>query len=102
MEADGWGEETSWEGTRKGVFPLTLLHVAHHGSRNATSKEFLEVFRPQYAFVSCGKDNSYGHPHKETLERLEQCGVRLFDTRISGELTFWTDGKRLKVKEYRK
>ncbi len=78
--------------------PLTLLHTAHHGSNGATSAEFLSVFRPSYAFVSCGVDNSYGHPGKEAMERLYDAGVqRVFDTRYCGEITFHTDGKRMRV-----
>jgi len=48
-----------------------LLKVAHHGSSNSTSVEFLQWINPKYAIISCGKDNSYGHPHKEVLMRLE-------------------------------
>ena len=78
--------------------PVTLLHVAHHGSRGATSEEFLQTFRPMYAYISCGQDNRYGHPHKETLERLQEAGVQqIYDTRYSGELTFTTNGKKLRV-----
>ncbi len=48
-----------------------MLKVAHHGSKNSTKEEFLEIVNPKASVISCGKDNSYGHPHKELLERLE-------------------------------
>lgn len=77
---------------------LTLLHTAHHGSNGATSEEFLSIFRPSYAFVSCGAGNSYGHPGKEAMQRLYDAGVQeIFDTRYCGEITFHTDGKRLEI-----
>ncbi len=82
--------------------PLTLLHTAHHGSNGATSAEFLTVFRPSYAFVSCGERNRYGHPGKEAMQRLLDAGVqKIYDTRYSGEITFYTDGRRLRVSEFK-
>ena len=49
---------------------VDILKVAHHGSSGSTCAEFLEEFRPKLSLISCGRNNSYGHPHKETLERL--------------------------------
>lgn len=82
--------------------PLTLLHAAHHGSNGATGAEFLALFRPSYAFVSCGEGNRYGHPGQEAMQRLYDAGVQhIFDTRYCGEITFHTDGRRLRVSAYR-
>ena len=100
-DLEGEGEKRMLSYVRsqgKETMPLSLLHVAHHGSKGATSEEFLQVFRPQYGFVSCGRDNSYGHPHKETLQRLAACGTKLYDTRKDGEITFWTNGRILRVR----
>ncbi len=95
-------EEAGMEENAETKIPVTLLHVAHHGSRGATSEDFLQTFRPVYAYVSCGEDNRYGHPHQETLERLQEAGVqRIYDTRYGGELTFTTDGKRLRVRTFK-
>ena len=63
---------------------IDFLKVAHHGSRNSTGEEFLQNIRPRIALISAGKDNSYGHPHKETLERLEAYGVKVLRTDKSG------------------
>ena len=47
---------------------VNILKVAHHGSKNSTTKSFLEEFQPQKAIISAGKNNLYGHPHKETIK----------------------------------
>lgn len=66
---------------------IDLLKVAHHGSSGSTSEAFLDVVRPKVAVISCGINNQYGHPHKETLERLENCGSRIFVTSQIGQIT---------------
>lgn len=78
-----------------------LLKVAHHGSRNSTGEEYLAIIKPDYALISCGKGNRYGHPHEELLERLEQTGSEIFITRDSGAVTITTNGKSMKVSEYK-
>ena len=66
---------------------LNLLKVAHHGSKNGTSEEFLRLFSPRAAVISCGKDNSYGHPAEEVLDRLGQSGAEIYRTDLSGAVT---------------
>lgn len=63
---------------------IDFLKVAHHGSHNSTGEAFLQKIHPRIALISAGKDNSYGHPHKETLERLEEYGVKVLRTDKSG------------------
>ena len=70
-----------------------LLKVAHHGSASATSAELLAVVHPQYAVISAGYRNVYGHPRREVLERLQQAGVRTYRTDWMGAVTFYLDGK---------
>lgn len=65
---------------------VDLLKVAHHGSKNSTGREFLARVIPQAALISCGKDNSYGHPHEELLERLEESGAQIWTTARQGAL----------------
>lgn len=79
---------------------LIVLKIAHHGSRNSTSKEFLQLIQPKVAIISCGKNNSYGHPHKELLERLEEKESIIYSTANSGAVTITTDGKKIKIKEW--
>lgn len=75
---------------------ITILKVAHHGSRNSGSEEFLKQIRPQLAVISCGKDNSYGHPHEETLERLQEVESTVLTTPKCGAIMVEI-GKAVKV-----
>ena len=47
-----------------------VLHVGHHASRTASADRFLKNVNPEYAVISCGEGNSYGHPHKEVIDKL--------------------------------
>lgn len=64
-----------------------VLKTARHGSGNSTTEEFLKTAAPQYAFISAGENNSYGHPHKETLERLKDAGAIIYSTQEEGAVT---------------
>lgn len=69
-----------------------VLKVGHHGSSTSTSDYFLERIDPMYAVISCGKGNSYGHPHYETLEKLENNDVTVYRTDQSGTIICRTSG----------
>jgi len=71
----------------------TLLKVGHHGSITSTRPEFLARVAPQWAVISCGLRNRYGHPRKEVLQELEAAKVRTFSTDINGASCFRLDGK---------
>ncbi|MBB2182649.1 DNA internalization-related competence protein ComEC/Rec2 [Lachnospiraceae bacterium MD1] len=77
-----------------------ILQVAHHGSKYSTSKEFLNVVKPEYSLISCGKNNRYGHPHMELLNRLDDVGSEVTITYESGAITIMTDGERVLVRKY--
>jgi competence protein ComEC len=77
---------------------VDVLKVGHHGSRTSTSLAFVQVVMPDYAIISAGKDNSYGHPHKDVLNNLAQVGARVLSTAESGTITLRTDGRVLKVR----
>lgn len=66
------------------IGPVQVLKAGHHGAKNSTSTALLEKIRPKAAIISCGKDNRYGHPHEETLGRLEASGCPYFVTAKSG------------------
>lgn len=69
-----------------------VLKIGHHGSSSSTGTEFLQAVNPQYAVISCGEGNSYGHPHKETLDLLESFEVMIFRTDTDGSITVSCDG----------
>ena len=66
-----------------------VLKVAHHGSASATGEIFLKEVQPKVSLISCGKNNSYGHPAKEVIERLERYGSVVLDTRKTGAITIY-------------
>lgn len=72
-----------------------LVKLGHHGAQTSSSEAFIEAISPQYALISCGRGNSYGHPHAKVLTRLKRAGVSVFRTDISGEIVFAYDGIRL-------
>lgn len=71
----------------------TVLKVGHHGSRTSTSEAFLDTVNPAYAVISCGKDNSYGHPHDITLAKLQSKDIEVFRTDEMGDIYCTSDGK---------
>lgn len=82
------------------VEPVDFLKVAHHGSRYSTSWKFLDKARPCLAVISCSDTNTYGHPSPETVERLEDSGVKIAYTMKSGAVTIYTDGAAVQAEGY--
>lgn len=74
-----------------------VLKVGHHGSRTASSEEFLAAVKPEVAIYSAGTGNTYGHPHPETLAALDAVGAIIYGTDIDGSIVVTTDGKTYKV-----
>ncbi|MBR2409145.1 MAG: ComEC/Rec2 family competence protein [Lachnospiraceae bacterium] len=83
---DGGGASDDRERLDDGVF-VEILKVSHHGSRTASSEEFISALQPQISVISCGKDNRYGHPHEETLAVLHSVNSRVYRTDESGCVT---------------
>lgn len=69
-----------------------VLKVGHHGSRTSTSLEYAAAVYPQYAVISAGSDNRYGHPHKEVIDILANIGSAILRTDESGAIIFQSDG----------
>ncbi|MBQ8638715.1 MAG: DNA internalization-related competence protein ComEC/Rec2 [Lachnospiraceae bacterium] len=81
---------------------VDVLKVAHHGSRYSSSQTWLSHLDASAAVISCGAENSYGHPHEEVLVRLKEAGMDCYVTAESGAVTITTDGKRFWLDEYLK
>ena len=75
-----------------------VLKVAHHGSRYSSSDEFIKKVNPQYAVISCGKNNDYGHPHKETIRRLKNNKIKFYRTDYLGTIIFESNGNKIDIK----
>lgn len=76
-----------------------VLKVGHHGSRTSTSPEFVGFVAPKVALISDGKGNSYGHPHKETLDTLNNFGVQILRTDSLGTIVLKSDGQTVTVEK---
>lgn len=77
----------------KTALASTVLKVGHHGSRTSTGADFVQAVSPTYALISDGKDNKYGHPHREVLDTLTQFGAKTFRTDLLGTIIMKSDGK---------
>jgi competence protein ComEC len=79
---------------------IDILKVTHHGSKYASTVEFLQIVNPQIAVILVGENNRYGHPHMETLERLEnqESIEHIFRTDIDGTIILITDGSQYAMK----
>lgn len=75
------------------VSRVTLLKVAHHGSSTSSSEAFLNRIIPQYAVISVGAGNDYGHPSQDVITRLTNIGATVFRTDLQSSIVFKTDGK---------
>lgn len=103
-DAEREGEKNIMEYLSREAIPeVTLLKCAHHGSRNGTSAGLLQGLLPKAAVISCGSNNSYGHPHREVLERLQAIGTRVLRTDRDGAIIVTPDeGGGLEIKCYGK
>ena len=97
-DAEGAGEERM---TASGLLrDYDVLKAAHHGSKASGMEEFLEITDPEYAVISAGVDNRYGHPHAETLKRLEEAGSRVCSTQDNGAVMIETDGETMTIRGF--
>lgn len=76
----------------------TVLKLGHHGSRTSSSPEYLSAVDPEYAIISAGKDNKYGHPHKEVTDLLAELKIPSLSTIDKGSIIFMTDGAQMNIK----
>ncbi len=78
-----------------------VLQLGHHGSSTSNCREFLEAVNPDIAVYSAGVDNSYGHPHQETVDLIASLGIPLYGTDVYGTIIVETDGAALQVRTER-
>lgn len=76
---------------------IDVLKVGHHGSRTSTSEDFIEQTQPEVAVISLGEGNSYGHPHQETIDLLNEYNVTIYRTDTQGTIHITSDGENYNV-----
>ncbi len=92
--------EIAQESLLEDLKAVTCLKAGHHGSRNSSGESFLRKTTPAVTVISCGAKNRYGHPHEETLARLQEIQSRVLQTRHQGAIWIKTDGIRFWVHTY--
>ncbi len=75
-----------------------MMTMGHHGSSTSSTQKYLDAITPEYASISCGKNNKYGHPHRETVEKLEKMDIEYYRTDLSGNITFTSNGEKISVR----
>lgn len=86
---DYWGDAQEWD--------VDVLKVGHHGSSTSSGYRFVYETDPEYAIISCGKDNSYGHPHDEIVDRYKDAGVPMLRTDELGTILAVSDGNEITI-----
>lgn len=90
------GEESEEDMLESGVYLQSDVYMAgHHGSSGSSTYDFLQAVDPEVVVISCGYDNSYGHPAKATMNRLQKTGAELYRTDLQGELIAVSDGSTI-------
>ena len=74
-----------------------VLKVAHHGSKTSSTEEFLELVKPKIALIGVGKNNNFGHPNIDVIERLENMGSKIYRTDNCGEIIIRINRKKLQI-----
>jgi len=81
----------------------SILKVAHHGSNSSSTKEFLNLVKPQIALIGVGANNKYGHPNNEILDRLKQLNCKIYRTDKMGEIKIYVDqNSKIRINYYTK
>jgi len=98
-DATALGEKLAMKAQPDHYFHADVLKIGHHGSSDSTSEKFLETVQPSIAVISVGKDNGYGLPDAELLERLSKQGIKVYRTDEDGTVTLLLDGTNVTVIE---
>ena len=99
VEGEGEVQLTDWLREQEKT-ECDILKAAHHGSKNSTLPEFLQQLTPKYVWISSGIGNRYGHPAKETIDRLKETGCQLYGTQEYGAVTIKIKGETAEIETF--
>jgi competence protein ComEC len=102
LTGDSQESEQSWwlKNVDDGLYRhVAVMKAPHHGSRNGMNLAWLKATKPEFVVISCGRENSYGHPHEATVRLLTRLNVSGKRTDVDGTITIETDGTTWKVKD---
>ena len=86
--------------TKEGIdLRSDIIKIGHHGSRTASGRAFIEKVKPTYALISCGMNNSFKHPHAETIDLLQFLKIGILRTDLSGSIEITSDGNDYAIKK---
>ncbi len=94
-DAESRSEGLMLETYTAGELDADILKLGHHGSHTSSTPEFLAAVSPRWSIASCGRNNPYGHPHQQTLDRTRELGIPVLRTDEMGSIIFATDGEDL-------
>lgn len=78
--------------------PIDVIKIAHHGSKTASSSDWLELWQPKAAVISAGVNNLYGHPHADVVKRISEAGAEMFRTDLQGEIQFQVKAGNIRIR----
>lgn len=99
-DIEGKGEEALIEVLKGDGEAFEVLKVSHHGSKNSSAEELLQIIKPKVSLISAGRENRYGHPHQETLDRLKEIKSTVYSTQDWGAITITVDEESFSLKTY--
>ena len=79
------------------ILDCDVLKVGHHGSNTSSGKDFLNAASPEYAAISVGAGNTYGHPHSQVIKAIENCGAEILRTDKRGDITFFVEKGKISI-----
>lgn len=88
-------EKQLLNGPYAGYLHVNVLKLGHHGSSTSSSARFLNAVSPRYSVISCGVGNDFGHPHRETIQKLEKMDTKVLRTDEMGSIRIYSDGAKL-------
>ena len=98
---DAGEAEENWLLEKQRLRKVDFLKVGHHGSKYSSTEKFLKALSPELTLISCGENNRYGHPHQETINRLNEASAEIFDTMEGGQISLEEEKGSITIHSFR-